>query len=403
MVADANWYSTENLFSELDQPEVETLLLKCSDVINAIQVGQKPPWDWFRGIKRHHPNRWEQEFVLPPGWMKRFPKLGMRPIARSIRRWRRQRELRSTTLVITYPYYAHLADLIQPDQLVYLNLDDYGLYWPDRKSEIERLENEVVRRADVTACVAQVRVEELVRRVPEAGDRIRHLPHGAPSIFRTKPRKADERPAELDKLSGPVLGYVGGLEDRVDWVLLDRIAAELPDATLLLVGNRPRPPRRSGLQDESMVRCIKRPNVRCTGWRSQQELGPYLHSFDLSLIPYRADHPFNHASCPTKIMDYMASGKPIVSTSIPECRHYPGLIEVAEDHDSFLRILRTLQTQEFNDGQAALRWERAASQSCQATANRLLNWLTHEPLNAESMTKSIGPETVGVQEASGLS
>ena len=42
-------------------------------------------------------------------------------------------------------------------------------------------------------------------------------------------------------------------------------------------------------------------------------VGRFNAAFDLCMIPYRADHPFNRASCPTKVMDYMATSRPVVS------------------------------------------------------------------------------------------
>ena len=50
-VADANWFTTENLFSELDRPGVDTLLLNCLDYYNAWRQGN-PPWRARKGLAR---------------------------------------------------------------------------------------------------------------------------------------------------------------------------------------------------------------------------------------------------------------------------------------------------------------------------------------------------------------
>ena len=52
-------------------------------------------------------------------------------------------------------------------------------------------------------------------------------------------------------------------------------------------------------------------------------------------------HPFNRASCPTKIMDAMAAGRPIVSTDIPECRLYPQWINIASSPDEAVAHIRS--------------------------------------------------------------
>src|SRR5690606_29089998 len=111
--------------------------------------------------------------------MKRYPRLGMRPIRRAVDRWRhRLRSDAPLALVMTYPHYRYLRDLLRPDVQVYLNLDDYTLYWPGRAAEVERLERQLVAEADLTACVSRARADRLREAVPDASRKIRHLPHG---------------------------------------------------------------------------------------------------------------------------------------------------------------------------------------------------------------------------------
>jgi hypothetical protein len=112
--------------------------------------------------------------------MKRYPRIGMRPIAASIRRWWSTLPDSSRRgLVFTYPYYLHLHNQLQPDVSVYYNIDDYRLYWPRQAEAIRDLEIETVTRAELTICVSDFRARELRKWVPEAADRIHHVPHGA--------------------------------------------------------------------------------------------------------------------------------------------------------------------------------------------------------------------------------
>ena len=85
-VADVGWFNTENLFREIDRDRVSVLLLKCHDYLNGWRRGLYP-WSSECRLRHSSPAFWEREFVLPSGWMKRFPRLGMRLVARAIRRW----------------------------------------------------------------------------------------------------------------------------------------------------------------------------------------------------------------------------------------------------------------------------------------------------------------------------
>ena len=375
VIADAGWFSTANLFRETPAERAATLLLRCSDYRVAWSQGERPP-GWNRPPSLVRPGVWRQNLVLPTGWMKSYPRLGMRPIARAVRRWRRlvAGGPRPLTLVITYPYYLHLARLLRPDHLVYLNIDDYRLYWPRSARHVERIERDAVRRADLTVCASRFRADELRAGHPGLADRIRHLPHGAPSL--SIPASPQHRPgmgpADICQIPRPWVGYVGTLEDRVDWVALDRVAEVNPAASLILVG-RVGPDGPAPWQ-AGRRRCLARPNVHAIGWRDQGIIETYNRSFDVGLIPYATDHPFNIACCPTKIMDYMAAGCPVVATDLPECRLHADVFDVVPPDQLADAVSRRLASGP-DDDRALERWDRARSNSCRAVAGRLLDWI----------------------------
>ena len=374
-VADAGWFTTANLFRETPEERATTLLLRCSDYRVAWSQGKRP-FRWNRPAASLSPALWEQDLVLPTGWMKSYPWLGMRPIARAVRRWRSRhgRPGQPIALVVTYPFYLHLARQLRPDRLIYLNIDDYRLYWPRAVSLVERMERAVIAAADLTVCTAQFRAEELKSQNPHLAAKIRHLPHGAPSasIPDDPQHRPGAGPADIAHLPRPWVGYVGTLEDRVDWAILDEVAKTNPTASLILVGRVGSDGGAPWQADRR--RCLDRPNVHAVGWRDQEVIDQYNRSFDLGLIPYRTDHPFNIACCPTKIMDYMAAGRPVVSTDLPECRLYADVFEVVPPAQFAATVTRCL-TRGPDDGRSTARWELARRESCRNVVNRLLDWI----------------------------
>lgn len=376
-VADAGWFTTENLFRELRRDNVSTLLLTCKDYRNAWQSGQRP-WSWRSPLRQISPQLWRRDLVLPTGWMKQFPRLGMRPIARSVRNWRRElMSQNQLSLIMTYPHYLHLRDQLQPARTLYYNLDDYTLYWPNQAAKIRALEQKAVRESDLTLCVSHLRAEELRASIPEAAERIRYLPHGTPSTMLAEhPHHLPAAPPhDIAHLPRPLLGYVGSIEDRVDWQLLHSLSEAIPQASIVLVG-RPTPPPyppEGWLAD--YARCLLKPNIHAIGWRPQESLLSYNNAFDVCLIPYRVDHPFNRVCCPTKIMDSMGSGRPIVATSIPECLLYRRLFDVPEDPNAFIASVQAVLAINSDDGRAEARHEHARRNTCGHVADQLLDWL----------------------------
>lgn len=371
-VADVGWFNTRNLFNEIDRDATALLKLQCMDYLNGWRRGQYP-WSPACRLRRSGPRAWEQQFVLPTGWMKRYPRLGMRPIARTIRSWWEGQAPWRRGLVMTYPHYLPLRDLLRPEVSVYYCIDDFALYWPRQAEQVRELERRMVREADVTICVSRLRTEELRKAVPEADFRIHHLPHGAPSAFlAANPLdRPGDAPEDIGHLPRPLLGYIGSLEDRVDWELMDRLSREFAEASIVVVGRNGTPPDRPW--GERCARFLSRPNVHAIGWRPQESLGRYYQSFDVALIPYLLDHPFNRACNPTKIMDAMGSGRPIVATAIPECRLHSERFHVAEDQGGFLAAVRRILEDGSDDGRAAVRHAYALANTCHGVGDRLMD------------------------------
>jgi glycosyltransferase involved in cell wall biosynthesis len=383
-VADVGWFNTENLFREIDRQSVAVLLLKCQDYVNGWRRGLFP-WSRACRLRRRGPGAWEQQLVLPSGWMKRFPRIGMRPIARSIRAWWQTLPPSwRRGLVMSYPHYLYLHEQLRPDVSIYYNIDDYSLYWPRGAARIRELERATVLAADATVCVSRLRAEELQASIPEAAGRIHHVPHGTPTPFLAPyplARPADP-PGDLAHLPRPYLGYIGSLENRLDWNLLDKLSREFPESSLVVVGRVPDPVAEPWWH--SCSRFLSRPNVHALGWRPQDEIARYYQAFDVCLIPYRIDHPFNRVCNPTKIMDAMGSGRPIVATALPECRLHAERFHVVENDDQFIAAVRAILASHSDDGRSALRHEYARANTCHGMAERILALLDAACTVAES-------------------
>ncbi len=393
-VADVGWFNTENLFREIDRPSVAVLLLKCLDFVNGWRLGLYP-WSRACRLRSCGPAAWERQLVLPSGWMKRFPTLGMWPIARSIQGWWQARPPHwRRGLVMSYPHYLCLRDQLNPDVSIYYNIDDYTLYWPRSADRIRALERATVLAADLTICVSRLRADELRSQLPEAAARIHHVPHGAPTPFLAKRplNQPAEPPAELAHLHRPYLGYIGSLEDRVDWELMNELSAAFPEVSIVVVGRV-----RDHVDEpwwEQCSRFLSRPNVHALGWRPQAALPRYYQAFDVCLIPYRVDHPFNRACNPTKIMDAMGSGRPIVATAIPECRLHSERFQVADNGALFIEAVRQILAQKSDDGRAPLRHAYAMANSCHEIGERILDLIEAgrtTPVPAQSRARVLLP------------
>ena len=167
------------------------------------------------------------------------------------------------------------------------------------------------------------------------------------------------RPAELEGRTGKVIGFIGNLDElRIDYVLLKKIALAHPDKTLLLVG-----PLNSS--EPKMIGLDKMPNVIFTGSRRLEELPPLLQFMDCVLIPFLCN-TLTESIYPLKINEYLAAGKPVVSTSFSEdIRSFADCIYLAESRADFINLIDEAIFE--NDlGLVQRRFERANSNTWEA-------------------------------------
>ena len=256
----------------------------------------------------------------------------LEPVARPVLKWmirRWKNELReqsgsSPLVVAPYPYLAPWVRDTPSESLVYYNLDDYALYRPERADQIREHEGELVERSHCTLCLSVHQVQQLRERYPDQADQIYHFPLGVTEAFLNPTPDAPATPRTIT--------YVGNLTDRVDWTFVNAVAERCPSLTFLFVGAAD--PTASETQwERERTNAFQRPNVRFVGRVPQEEVTQYYWSAAVNWIPYDPDHPFNLASCPTKVMDGIGSGRPVISTDIPECRQYPRWIDIVSTPD----------------------------------------------------------------------
>ena len=147
----------------------------------------------------------------------------------------------------------------------------------------------------------------------------------------------DEQSSEsgLSKdLPRPIIGYIGGLHRHVDFDLLAELADACPSWSWAFIGPVQAP-----------VEIIQtRPNVYLLGAKPHDELIDYLRMFDVCLIPY-VKSVYTETVVPAKLNEYLAAGKPVVSTDLPTIREFNDrhnvLIYTENKADKFLEAIET--------------------------------------------------------------
>jgi UDP-galactopyranose mutase len=225
-------------------------------------------------------------------------------------------------------YYTPMAlpftDGLTPLATVYDCMDQLSAFKGAPTSLTDR-ENELFARADVVFCGGQSLYES---KKSQHGN-IHVFPSSVDVDHFARARTHREEPADQAGIPHPRLGFFGVIDERMDLALLDAIAAARPDFQIVLVG-----PVVKIDPDE----IPKRPNIHCLGGKSYAELPKYISGWDVAILPFARNESTQFIS-PTKTPEYLAAGKPVVSTSIRDVvRPYQsaGLVRIADEPGAFV-------------------------------------------------------------------
>jgi len=146
---------------------------------------------------------------------------------------------------------------------------------------------------------------------------------------RTAAERRDREPDDQKDIAHPRLGFFGVIDERFDIELLDSLAKERPDWQFMIIGPVVK-------IDPAILPRL--PNVHYLGSKEYKDLPAYLAGWDVALLLFARNESTRFIS-PTKTPEYLAAGKPVVSTSIRDVvRPYGelGLVEIADSARDFV-------------------------------------------------------------------
>lgn len=172
-----------------------------------------------------------------------------------------------------------------------------------------------------------------------------------------------EIPPEVTTLPKPRLGFIGYINNLIDFELLVLLADEFSNGSIIMIGAEQ---KNTGItQDTWFQKTKQKKNIHYLGFKNYESLPAYQKSFDICLMPFRLNEWMQH-SAPNKTYQYLASGKPVVSTDFPEIRHLKHVIRIGNDHGDFVRQAKEAQSEKSD----ALAGERKKIAQENSTENR---------------------------------
>jgi len=214
--------------------------------------------------------------------------------------------------------------------VIYDYLDNLGVSSEGGVPDRHKLElhHKLVTKSAVVLATARQLFDEVKPLRPDA----LYCPNGADyeHFHLTAPSQVPSDIADLVAAGRPIVGYYGALARWFDYKLVAHAADARKDCEFLLIG-----PDFDGTLSASKI--TRLPNVHWLGEKKYEDLPVYLNHFSVATIPFLLND-ITEATSPVKLFEYMAGGKPIVATDMPECRKYPGVL-VARDPAEYVAML----------------------------------------------------------------
>lgn len=224
------------------------------------------------------------------------------------------------------PMALPISDHFNPSLVVYDCMDELAAFKFAPQSLKDR-EKELFRKADLVFTGGYSLYEAKKNWHPD----VHPFPSSIDAKHFGKARLYNVDPPDQEAIPHPRIGYFGVIDERVDLHLIEGVALRKPEWHIVMVGPVVK------ISPDSLP---KLPNIHYLGMKSYDELPSYISGWDIAMLPFAHNESTRYIS-PTKTPEYLAAGKPVISTPIIDVlRQYGrnGLVNIAGTPEEFVRV-----------------------------------------------------------------
>lgn len=276
-----------------------------------------------------------------PQYLVRFPRYpridrqALQFIARRWNKWLSRQGKGPRVLLIFHPDLFPYVQYIPRDILVYHAYDLFQ-HTPGWNEQRDTLETHLLQTADIATASSSIIAEALEKKTSR---KVRVLPNGVDMHdFNREARDAGIVPTDLGAIAQPRLGYVGSLVFTVDFELVEALASRKPNWNFVFIGARAG--KFDAISKAAFSKCQALPNIHFLGQKDVREVAAYSMNMDVNLMLYRiSDGIWTQAGYPLKLHEYLAAGKPVVSSDLPSVRPFTNVVRIASGISDWLNAV----------------------------------------------------------------
>src|SRR6266550_4088390 len=241
----------------------------------------------------------------------------------------RRRGLSNPILWIAIPTAVEIVGRLNESLVIYHVSDKYDANTMDHATDpalIRKMHERAIEAADLIFYSSRKLFAEADRGLEKS-----YLLEQAVDFDRwSRISRGDTRLAEaVARIPQPRLGYFGAIEPwLIDQELIKQASQQRPSWNWIFIGNKSR-----GLEIETL------PNVHFLPAVSYDRLPNYAAGFDVCVLPWDTEVAFTSYGSAIKVREYLATGKPVVISPLPEYETMSEVLRIARNGDEFLRLI----------------------------------------------------------------
>jgi glycosyltransferase involved in cell wall biosynthesis len=266
-------------------------------------------------------------------------------------------DLSAATAIVISPVWTPWLDGLPFRRVVYDCIDEVAVHVPRPHLAplYQKWEDELVQRAAGAVVTAECLGVTMHQR--RAGLPIAVIRNGVDVERFQRLARSSPRPGDVPARGRRIVGFVGALYEWIDWKLIAHVVEALPECDFVFVGPH------DGRSSTNVAAHMK--NAAFLGARPYDRIPAYLRAFDVCWVPFDQSR-VSRAANPVKIYEYLALGKPVVSTPVADTDSFEGLVRVGRSADEIVGHVRAALAE--GDAQAGRRVSFARANSWDSRA-----------------------------------
>ncbi|USG61303.1 glycosyltransferase [Sneathiella marina] len=296
--------------------------------------------------------------TLPAGGDGKFSAwISRKALAIQVKMAARKCNIKNPLVWVACPPGVTILDELKPELTVYQRTDRFEDYKDVDPVKIKSFDKQLKQKSDIVLFCAR----ELFEAEKNENSCSVFVDHGVDfDVFEKAGIDADNglgEPEDMVSIKGPRVGFIGGIDSHTfDPDLFVDVVKKLPDVSFVLIGA-------CSLAED----WCPYDNVYQLGRRPYEEVASYMAACDVLIMPWN-DSDWIKACNPVKMKEYLAVGRPVVSTYFPEIEYFRDHIAVAKDSDDFASLIKDNLE---NRGDKISRRERVRNHTWNAKANEV--------------------------------